>query len=147
MAWLFHPILHAAHLIEERLRAELAACRLQPRQARILFAIDTQGPISQADLARAFDVSAPSMTVMVGRLVRDGLVVASPVAGGKRQVLALSTTGRRLIPEIEQAWSAVDELIRQELGSGPAEALSTAALQARDALGGRAPHERLEGSA
>lgn len=146
MAWLLHPILHVAHLIEERLRAELAASGLQPRQARILVAISAQGPISQADLARAFDVSAPSMTVMIGRLIRDGLVLALPVAGGKRQLLALSDKGQDLIPIIEQAWSVVDDLIREKLGDGPAEALSIAALKARDALGGRAPHERLDGS-
>lgn len=143
MAWSFHPVLHTAHLIEELLRKELNRLGLQPRQARIIVAIGSCGPLSQAALAMAFDVSRPSMTVMIERLVRDGLVDRQHTQERKRSLVMLSEAGTLLVPLIEQAWSRVDNELRERLGDELRQALGAAALQARDVLGGRAPHEIL----
>lgn len=143
MSWSFHPVLHTAHLIEELLRRELGSLHLLPRQARMLVTIGSHGPLSQAALAKAFDVSRPSMTVMIERLVRDGLVDRHPAQDRSRPLVRLSDAGAALVPSIEQAWTRVDAELRQRLGEQLWLALGDAALRARDALGGRAPHEIL----
>ncbi|MFO6446119.1 MarR family winged helix-turn-helix transcriptional regulator [Erythrobacter sp. NE805] len=144
MHWSFHPVLHAAHLIEDMVRKELGCTGLQPRQARIIVAIGGSGPISQAALAKAFAVSRPSMTVMIERLVREGLVDRQHAEGRKRSLVRLSDSGAALVPKIEQAWSRVEDALREILGPELQHGLGGAALRARDALGGRAPHETLQ---
>lgn len=143
MAWSFHPVLHAAHLIEELVRRELGSLGLQPRQARIIFAIGQFEPLSQAALAKAFDVSRASMTVMIERLVRDELVERYVAINQKRPLVRLSEAGAALLPSIEAAWTRVDVALSERLGSELQHFLGVTALQARDALGGRAPHDIL----
>ena len=140
---LFHPILHVAHLIEARLRDVLAPTGLQPRQARILAAIAEHQPVAQAALARAFDLAAPTMTVMLARLERDGLVRRHAEPGRFRTAVSLTDKGAALVPLIDRAWAEVDALLRARVGHRELEAFSRAALRLRDALGGRAPHDGL----
>jgi DNA-binding MarR family transcriptional regulator len=140
MEILFHPILHAAHLIEAHLRDALAETGLQPRQARVLMAIAEFGPIKQVQLAQAFDLAPPTMTVMLTRLERDGLVNRHSKAGDKQTSIALTPAGLALLPKIERAWLSVDGFIRQSFGAAEAEAFSRAACLLRDALGGKPPH-------
>ncbi len=144
MRALFHPILHAAHLIEARLRDALAATGLQPRQARMLMAIAELGPIKQSQLAQAFDLAPPTMTVMLTRLEHEGLVDRHSQAGNKQNAIALTDAGRALLSDIERAWLSVDHHLRHCFGDTEAEAFSRAALHLRAALGGKPPH-RCEG--
>lgn len=141
---LFHPILHAAHLIEALLRDALAPTGLQPRQARILVAIAERQPVSPATLARAFDLAAPTMTVMLTRLERDGLVGRRTEPGRARPAVWLTPAGTALVPRIGRAWAAVDQRLRDRIGGNAIEAFSRCALDIRDALGGHAPHDRRE---
>lgn len=140
---LFHPILHVAHLIEARLRDALAPTGLQPRQARMLVAIAEQQPVAQAALARAFDLAQPTMTVMLARLERDGLVRRHAEPGRFRTAVSLTEQGAALLPLVDRAWAEVDMLLRDRVGTDGIEAFSRAALRVRDALGGRAPHDDL----
>lgn len=125
------------------MRKELRPLRLQPRQARIMVTMGNLGPLSQAALARAFDVSRPSMTVMVERLLRDGLVDRHQALNQRRSLVRLSERGAALVPAIEDAWTRVDAELGTRLGDELQQALGAAALRARDRLGGRAPHEVL----
>jgi len=140
---MFHPILHAAHLIEARLRDALAPTGLQPRQARMLMAIAESGLLKQAHLAQAFDLSAPTVTVMLVRLERDGLVNRHSSADSKQTAIALTEAGRALVPKIALAWMQVDETLCDCIGTSQAEALSRAACNLRDALGGKPPHAHM----
>jgi DNA-binding MarR family transcriptional regulator len=143
MAFLFHPILHAGHLVEAELRKGLTDIELQPRQARLLMALGQHQPVSQATLAASFAVSAASMSVMVVRLERDGLVQRHGENATFRTALSLTDHGRSLLPKVEAIWSAVDARLRTLLGDDQAEQLSRLSLALRDALGGAAPSEIL----
>ncbi|WP_108984250.1 MarR family winged helix-turn-helix transcriptional regulator [Candidatus Phycosocius bacilliformis] len=140
---LFHPILHAAHLIEAQLRDALAPIGLHPRQARMLMAIAENGPLKQAQLALAFDLAPPTVTIMLTRLARDGLINRHSVADQKQTAIALTEAGRALIPEIERAWMQVDRMLCHSIGTSQAEGLSQTARKLRDALGGKPPHAKL----
>ena len=96
-----HFLLHAADLVEERLRRRLAPLGIRPRQARIVDALDRMGEVSQADLARAFDVTAASMSTMTARLVQAGFIERRAHPDEQRSnLLRLSPKGRALLAEI-----------------------------------------------
>ena len=141
MAHLFHPVLHAAHLLESKLRDELVDSVLQPRQARLLDAIDRYGPATQASLSRLFAVAPASMSVMLARLERDGLITRQMQAGAHRNDVGLTDLGRAALPAVAAAWNATDAALRHALGPEGAEQFSRSALQLRDALGGSGPPE------
>jgi DNA-binding MarR family transcriptional regulator len=143
MSFLFHPLLHAAHLLESELRQGLGATGLQPRQARLLVAVGEHQPISQAALATAFAVSAASMSVMVVRMERDGLLIRHGDDGGFRTAISLTDRGVAELPRIKTAWEQVDERLREAMGEENAKRLSRLALTLRSALGGSAPAEIL----
>lgn len=81
---LFHPILHAAAVLEERLRERLAPLGITPRQARILVALDRLGAASQAVLADEFQVKAASMSTMTSRLIANGFINRQMSVADKR---------------------------------------------------------------
>lgn len=138
-----HPLLHAADLVEERLRIQLAPLGIRPRQARILNALNRMGTASQIDLAREFDVSAPSMSTMTARLIAAGLISRSPDPQELRSnVLSLTKSGRSKLNDIRKAWHEVDRIIDRAIGPEKADALATLTVELRDALGGRVPGVR-----
>lgn len=136
----FHPILHVAHLIEARLRAALDPVGLGPRQARMIAAIAEHQPVGQAELARAFDLSPPTLTVMLARLARDGLIRPANGGGRSRKAVELTDAGRALVPRIDAAWAQVDAQLAAHAGAERIEMLSRLALGTLDALGAPVPH-------
>ena len=136
----FHPLLHACHLVEERLRTELSPLGVRPRQARLLDALNELESASQVDLARMFDISPASMSTMTGRLIKAGLINREPDERELRSNrLSLTDKGRDQLKSIYQAWSKMDELLVEALGEEKSETLAANALELRNALGGRAP--------
>jgi DNA-binding MarR family transcriptional regulator len=139
----FHPFLHAAHLVEERLRLRLAQYDLQPRQARVIDAIARQEPVAQITLAKMFDVAPASMSVMLTRMEKSGLVERSiDTADARLFQVALTASGRAALAIIQREWIAVDQEITAAIGASAVTELETLSLHLRDALGGKAPHEK-----
>ncbi|OSP54229.1 hypothetical protein BV911_13840 [Pseudoruegeria sp. SK021] len=135
-----HLLLHAADLIEDRLRQSLSAIGMRPRQARILDALDRMGSASQADLARAFDITPASMSTMTARLIEAGLISREVHPSEARSnVLRLSAHGRGLLSEIHAVWRDVDLLIDDTIGAENARTLAALTRSLRDGLGGYAP--------
>ena len=114
----FHGLLHSADLVEAELRRRLMPLGIQPRQARVLEAMGRMGPVSQMDLASAFRVSSASMSTMTDRLLAAGYItrVVDPTSR-RRHVLELTNKGRTLLDGIVKVWAAVEDCIRDILGS------------------------------
>ncbi len=135
-----HFLLHSAALVEERLRLRLTGLGISPRQARILDALDRMGKASQADLARAFDLSPASMSTMTVRLLDAGTILRSPHPDEARSnVLQLSAKGRSLLANVAEAWADIDRLIEAMIGRDKADQLAVLTRALRDALGGHPP--------
>jgi DNA-binding MarR family transcriptional regulator len=100
-------------------------------------------PITQADLAEAFAVAPASMSVMLVRLERDGLIQRHETHGAFRTAVSLTVAGRALLNAIRAAWQRVDQRLVDALGPHDARTLSQLALRLRDDLGGRGPPEVL----
>ena len=136
----FHLLLHASHLIEERLRLRLKPLGVQPRQARILDALGRMEQASQVDLAREFNLTAASMSTMTSRLIKANFIAREPDQQELRSnILTLTDSGRDLLQAIYEAWRDVDRDIDNAIGSEHAQNLGRLALRLRNELGGRTP--------
>lgn len=141
--FLLHPLLHSCNLVEDRLRIRLAPYGIQPRQARVLSALNRMGPVSQVELAREFHISAASMSTMSSRLIAANLISRKLNAETARSnVLTITKEGQTLLREIHRAWGDIDHMIEEALGVERAHQLGEMARELRDKLGGHPPGRR-----
>ncbi|QCB46599.1 MarR family winged helix-turn-helix transcriptional regulator [Hydrogenophaga sp. PAMC20947] len=136
----FHAHLHSGHLLEEHLRSRLTGLGISPRQARVLDAMDRMGPVSQVALARAFNLTAASMSTMSSRLIEAGLIdkVRNPDST-RGNLLTLSARGCDALGKVYEAWADMDRLMDALLGQPKAHQLAALTRELRDALGGQPP--------
>jgi len=88
-------------LLELTLKALSASRRLSVLQLRTLLAVDEHGPLKLADVAAMLDLSTPSASRLVTRLVEDGLMLRNTPSHDRRQVqLVVSAKGRRLLTSL-----------------------------------------------
>ncbi|WP_180955931.1 MarR family winged helix-turn-helix transcriptional regulator [Monaibacterium marinum] len=135
-----HFLLHASDLVEDKLRRRLNELDLHPRQARVLDALSRMEPTSQVELARAFDVTAASMSTMTVRLMAAGLITRQVDPDQARSnVLRLTPQGTELLDTIHQAWRSIDDEIAELIGPEDAATLAALTRKLRNSLGGSAP--------
>jgi DNA-binding MarR family transcriptional regulator len=133
--YLFHPILHVATLLEDRLRERLEPLGITPRQARILVALDRMGGASQVTLGDEFQVRASSMSTMTARLIANEYVYRQVNDTDNRaNILNLTEKGRAFLNEIFQAWTEIDEFIIQALGEDEAQIYSQAVVKLKHTI-------------
>ena len=137
---LFHPLLHAAHLVEARLRDRLRELDLHPRQARVLSALERIGEAHQKTLVAEFDITPASMSAMCDRLAAAGWIERQVDPNEKRALLIrLTSEGERKAKEVRLAWNDIDAVIVDSLGHEVAHSMTDLAGKLRDQLGGRIP--------
>jgi DNA-binding MarR family transcriptional regulator len=125
------------------LPSRLSTYDLQPRQARVIDAIARQEPISQIVLAKMFDVTPASMSVMLSRMEKTGLIERSPEPSDARSFrVVLSSHGWAALDIIKSTWATVDHEIETAIGLHDANELHRISLHLRKALGGQAPYKK-----
>lgn len=140
-----HLLLHAADLLDDRLRERLARVGVRPRQARIIDALARMEPTSQVALAREFAITPASMSTMTSRLIEAGYIVREvDPKEARAHLLRLTESGRSLLKDIHAAWHDIDRLIEQEIGEDGAAELARQTIALRNGLGGKAPGTRPE---
>jgi DNA-binding MarR family transcriptional regulator len=77
------------------------SARITPPQFRALILLERTPGISLTDLAGELGIRAPTASVIVVRLVRDGLVKRNSVPG-RRLSLILTAKGRRVVANARQ---------------------------------------------
>lgn len=138
-----HLLLHAAALVEEKLRERLSEIGIRPRQARIIDALSRMEPASQVSLAREFNITPASMSTMTVRLIEAGFISReSHPDEARSNVLRLTARGRGLLSDILAAWRDMDALIVEQLGVQNTAMLARMTRDLRDGLGGRVPGAR-----
>ncbi|ASJ74813.1 MarR family winged helix-turn-helix transcriptional regulator [Granulosicoccus antarcticus] len=139
----FHALLHSADLVEDRLREKLTPLDIRPKQARVLSALDILGSVSQAQLAREIYVTAGSMSTMVTRLEKLGLISRARHPDERRSdVLSLTEVGKSQLKGIHQTWKEMDEYIEKTIGHKKALMLLELTEELRLALGGQVPGDK-----
>ncbi len=138
----FHALLHSADLVEERLRENLVPLDIRPKQARVLGALSLIGSVSQVELAREINVTAGSMSTMVTRLEKLGLISRERHPNERRSdVLSLTNAGRSQLKDIHHTWKQMDEYIEKTIGREKALMLAELTEELRLALGGQVPDD------
>lgn len=120
----------------------MAPLGIQPRQARIIDILSHMAPVSQAEIAEAFGITAASMSIMTDRLLAAGFIsrTVDPMSR-RRRVIDLTPSGRTLLDGIEKAWSEVDAHLRATMAPN-ADPFFQQARALRDDLGGKIPGKR-----
>jgi DNA-binding MarR family transcriptional regulator len=107
--------------------------------ASVLGTLRDEGPTRITDLANVEAVTQPTMTTLITRLERDGLVTRSPDPGDARAVLAgITDEGRDRLSRMRAARAAVLDAALAELEPNERETLA-AALPVLEKLSRRTP--------
>ena len=142
---LLHPLLHASHLVEARLRVRLKQVGLRPRQARVLSALSRMGETHQNILASEFDITAASMSSMCDRLVAAGFIERRVDPNERRAFLIrLTPEGESKVRDVRLAWDDIDALLVKVMGPSDAAKLAELSGKLRNQLGGRIPEVGLK---
>lgn len=137
---LLHPLLHAGHLVEARLRVRLKHVGLRPRQARVLSALNRIGETHQKTLATELDITPASMSSMCNRLSDAGFIERHVDPNEKRAFLIrLTSKGKNKVQDVLMAWNDIDEIIKEAMGHEAANSLAKLSSKLRNQLGGRSP--------
>jgi DNA-binding MarR family transcriptional regulator len=105
-------------------------------QLRTLVVVSLQGPQTVSALADRLDVHASTMTRMCNRLVTRGLVVRTPSATDRREVvITLSTSGKQLVEDVTTRRRHEVDAIVQRMTPHDREAVVTALEQFANAAG------------
>ena len=112
-------VLMSRHLFD---RADLS-----PTASEVLYRLHAEGPVRLTALASAVAISQPSMTQLIQRLERRGLVARSPDPADRRAALvAISEGGRRLVLERQDEVRARLRELLTMLPAGEGDALCLA---------------------
>lgn len=130
------PTLHAlARAHRARLAELLAPHGLHPGQDLLLLAVWEHPGIRPTQLARELGVEPPTVTRMVQRLERGGMVERRiDPADGRGQLIHPTPRSRLLESVVRRAWASLDEALVSALGNGDALRLQRLAGQATDVL-------------
>jgi len=87
---------------------DYAGLNYRPRYTPVMKAL-AGAALTIGQLADAARISQPAATQTVAVMARDGLVdVAAGEADARQRVVALSASGRALLPRLQRAWQATD---------------------------------------
>jgi DNA-binding MarR family transcriptional regulator len=105
-------------------------------QFRTLTLLAAKGPQTVSAIADGLDVHASTMTRMCNRLVTRGLVVRTPSATDRREVvITLSTSGKQLVEDVTTRRRHEVDAIVQRMTPHDREAVVTALEQFANAAG------------
>ena len=105
--------------------APLPEAPVTMQQLRLLMLLRVHGPVGGHQLARHLDVSMPTVSGLVDRLVERGLVERRPDPGDRRvRLVALSDQGHAVVAEHEAAGWGAGEAILQRLATQDLRALA-----------------------
>src|SRR5450755_2232895 len=103
-ALVFSEHMGIVHRQRQLLHRVFAKQHLHPAQAMCMRVLATRGELTQSELADAMTLSRPSITRILQRMERAGLVVRRTSAADQRQTLVeLTVTGRDLQHSLDAA--------------------------------------------
>ncbi len=93
----------------------LGGCGIHAGQERLLFAL-ADGPRPLGELAGELGVNAPTVTKMVSRMERTGMVQIEPSTDDRRvRLAALTPAGRQAMADAAAAWDQLEAATTADL--------------------------------
>lgn len=128
---LAEAVLSFARALRTRHGELLAAHGLHPGQDALLMLVWSSPGMRQAELARHLAIEPPTVTRMVRRLERSGLVERRKDPDDARVVRIHPTPRSRMLEAmVRRSWADLDTELGEALGSDGAERLRTLAAEA-----------------
>lgn len=128
-------ILALARAQRNYLNRRLAAHGIHPGQDQLLVAVWNSPGMRQNDLARELGVEPPTVTRMVMRLERSGLVERRDDPGDARATLVIPTQRSRLLePHVRMIWQEMEAQLSGSIPSGLSAAMEGSMAAMRRAL-------------
>ncbi len=116
--------------------AELQRLGVHVGQEMILFRLFGSEAIAQSELAAHLCIEPPTVTKMLQRMERSGLVVRHPAAhDGRMMLVSLTAQGHALEPAIRAVWQRLDAVTIAGLTEAEELLLRRLLRQVRDNLG------------
>lgn len=101
---------HLGHVVRYQAMDQLEKYDLKPSQAGILFILDSEGMLSQRELAEKMCVKPPSMTVALQKMEKNEYVTRKPDQEDQRIIrITLTEKGKNCVGEIKQALDRMEE--------------------------------------
>ena len=134
---MLHLFMHIGRLLEGLASEKLEKNGLYHGQGRILSALNHFGETTQADIARGLEIRPATVTNMIQRMEKSGLVKRSVDPVTNRAVIAeLTTSGRKAAERVEQTWESIEPLIVKMVPKKRAGEFRKILEQVRNGLGG-----------
>lgn len=127
-------VLGRANARAQRLLAEgFAAFGLRPVHYRALAALDEHGGLSQVELGRHLALDRKDVAIALDALAERSLIERTPDPGDRRRnIVALTGEGRRILPQLDLTLRAVQERVLAPLTEREAAQLRAALAKLAD---------------
>ncbi len=137
----FRPILHAAHMVSDVLREELADSGATAAQCRVLDVIDLLENPVPARVGEALDLTASAMSQMVKRLRKAQLIEQSRRKEGRAysEPLLLSEKGEALLKNSRRAWDDMEKRLIEIVGEDALTQMFRTSVDIIEGLGSKTP--------
>lgn len=108
-------ILHQlVHLSKYQAMKWMENLELKPSQAGILFALNSDGKLSQRELAEKIGITPPSMTVALKKLEEKGFILKEPDEKDQRIIrICLADKGKSCVDDIKRVTDDMEKVIYQ----------------------------------
>ena len=140
----FHPFLHAAQLITDRLRLDLAGLGGTSVQGRVLDVIARLESPSPARVGEALGLTASAMSQMVQRLRKARLIEESRKTKGRAysENLVLSQDGEEFLRQTREVWTRMEQELVGLIGKDALTAMFHTSYDIVQGLGENPPFPR-----
>lgn len=137
---LFHLLIHTGKLLEDRVREGLRASGVYHGQARVLEALARNGELSQIQIAEGLRIERPTVTNMIQRMEKSGLIVRTKDRKDPRaNKVRLTAAGKRAEAHVRKVWDLIEVEIRSALPPDKVELTGEMLTRIRNRLGGADP--------
>ena len=103
------------------------------------------GDVPQTVLTEEFDITSGSMSTMIDRLLKLGMINRRKNPKDRRgDLISLTDRGNAVLADVRDVWREIDELVAEKLGDARAGLLHELTRDLKFALGGHVPGHGLK---
>ncbi|TNF56756.1 MAG: MarR family transcriptional regulator [Burkholderiales bacterium] len=138
--YLAYLLARASHRISAEFHAEVAACGLSVLEWRVLASLANGTGLSVGELSETVLAQQPTLTKLLGRMERQGLVLRRTGTRDRRQTtVTLTTQGQRVVTPLLQRARAHEARVLADIGAAQGQQLKCLLRRLVDSESGEPP--------
>lgn len=132
--------MHIGKLVKDKMIEALREFDLHLLQARVMMALARQGTVSQVDLANGLHIRPATVSNVVKKLERKGLITRRPSKNDDRSLrVSLTRKGHEATVHIREVFDRIDAEVVSIIPKKDVKRTQLFLKMVRDELGGKAP--------